>query len=187
MDMKIPQPRLAVRLLPFMDITFILLAFFMIMPHGSFEKKTSKTPQVKKLKETAQDIEVSPDLPVYIQIGSDKKVKIKAQSSSFKWDFHTFDFAKIGRNAENFRREYQKFLTKLTEVLKSQEKRRALREERWERSKSKGSRYGRAPQVFIQVEIHKYAAIRLPLWIVSHLEKYVQQHPQSSFALRRVE
>ena len=48
--MKIPQPKIGVRLVPLLDILFLLLAFFIIMPHGmsSVRKQLAPPPDWNK-------------------------------------------------------------------------------------------------------------------------------------------
>ena len=181
--MNIPQPKLAVRLLPFLDITFILLAFFMILPHGSFEKKTASIPKVEKLREESEQLEISSDIPVYLQILPNGKAKIKIQVFSWKWDFHNFDFSQA-RKKEAFLAKFEEMEKQFLQVLAQADKIRAKRERQMSSTIKKR---GRPPKVFIQVEIHRYATIRLPLKFVSFLEKYTRQNPQFIFALRRVE
>lgn len=66
----IPQPQIAKRLVPLLDVLFLLLAFFIIMPHGmrSVQQQLAPPPDWTK-QEIQRLVEVSLDADGLVKLG----------------------------------------------------------------------------------------------------------------------
>lgn len=152
--MHLPRPQLSLRLLPLMDIIFILLAFFMILPHGAQQRKTALMPSLENLKNTDELVEVVEDVPFHVQILPERKVKIRSKVSPWRW-------VKSSQTISS-KKDLNAFLKKIEGLLKEAEGFRKELQKKWDQAKASGKKLSRSPKILIQMEIHSLATIWLP-------------------------
>lgn len=164
---RFPRPRLAIRLLPLLDVIFILLTFFIILPHGVYRKRAGERPEVREFRSDSIRLKkVSSDVPVFIRVLPDDWVYVKAKVSSYRWapgEGKPFkfqvrtkgDWERLVGVLEGLFRRSNRYRLSLMSSRGGEELERGLRPLR----------------VFIQLEVHRYAYLRL-VW---HLRRFLQR------------